>query len=73
MKSQVVPEQLAAALAGVTQVAHVPPHSRAPALHVKLQLVPLQVATPFWLPGHTVQLEPHEAMSELARHWLPHR
>ena len=51
----------------VGHVAHALPHSLVPELHVRPQVLPLQVATPFGSVAHGVQLAPQLATELLSR------
>jgi hypothetical protein len=87
VKSQLVPLQVAVALAGglhgvhrephvATLVfdTHCPEHACIPAMQVKPQLVPLQVAVALAGGAHGVQLvAPHEVTSVFATHDAPQR
>jgi hypothetical protein len=71
-----VPEQAKAVAPVVGQVAHVPPQSRVPVLHVNAQVVPLQVVVPFGEVGQAVHEVPQVATLLLetqlpAQTWYP--
>lgn len=53
MKSQLLPEHVSVAFAGVAQAAQSPPHNRKPGLQVRPQVALLQVETPASLRGQT--------------------